>query len=310
MAPYIGDFIRELRDFFRTQLGPAQENSTEHPLTSLVIREGKRTGEVLVNLVAENQRPQFLSEFLVLVQEFFQKADFLQKYPQKKLVSVFFTQIHNQKGQRKRIEEELLFGKATFLDGMRVNEHKTLQFEISPQAFFQPNTFQAELLYQKALEASEIQSDEVVFDLFCGAGTIGIFCSVQAKMVYGIELNESAILNARRNADINGITNIDFLVGDVGKKLPELKEKLEGKVDVVIVDPPRNGLAPEVIEQIVAFGPEKVTYVSCNPTSLARDLKLFTQQNYQTLKVTPVDMFPQTYHIECVAQLRKKKADE
>lgn len=327
MNSYIGNFIKIVRDFFRNEV--QIKPKIAKTLQSLIIREGKYTGEVMVNLIRENgeESPEFLTPFKQLVIDFFEtnRSQAIASYPrtdvnfpqtpEPKLTSLYFTNIINQKGSPKKLTEKLLWGEAVIHDTLHLPDGRALQFQISPQAFFQPNTFQAEILYAEALKAASLMGTETVFDLFCGAGTIGIFCTAFAQKVFGIELNESAVKNARNNAKLNHIQNIEFLVGDVGKMLPQfsapkpttdtLDQSLHVQPDVIIVDPPRNGLEPKVIDQVASFSPKRIVYVSCSPPSLARDLKLFQQKNYKTLSVQPVDMFPQTYHIECVAVLEK-----
>lgn len=300
-APYVGMFVKELRDFFRgLNVGSAEwEERGEPTLKSLVIREGKNTGEILVNLLVENGEASFKDDFVDAVRRALEKAD------PTGLKSIYLTHTLNKKGQRKQLTETLLWGDPTITEklfigrGLRSDEKHELAFEISPQAFFQPNTKQAQKLFSLAIEAAGLTGNEVVYDLYCGAGTIALACAPFAKHVYGIELNEPAILNARANAKYNSISNASFEVGDVAKELPNLPEP----ADVVMVDPPRSGLHESVIEHIGQMRPKKVVYVSCNPTTLARDLSLFIKTGYTLEKVQPVDMFPQTYHIENVASL-------
>lgn len=304
-ADYVGDFVSKMRFFFRekdAKSGLIAENFEKKgaestlKLISLVVREGKRTGEIMVNLIVENGKPDYLNEFTDAVLSFFYGRG---------LVSVYFTEIANIKGRPKKIEETNLRGQPVIKEKMLIENYNTckneLEFEIFPQSFFQPNTLQAEKLYSLALEFSKVKQTDTVYDLYCGAGTISLAFSKFAGKVFGIELNKAAILNAKSNALTNGAKNVEFLEGDVNKKMLELTEK----PNIVVVDPPRGGLHPEVIEKISELNPPKIVYVSCNPTTLARDLSMFTKTGYNLIKVQPVDMFPQTYHIECVALLEK-----
>lgn len=287
-SPYVGNLVKTVREFFR------QRNLTNEPeLKSLVVREGKNTGEILINLVFENGEATFLDEFAALVQEFFAERG--------GLTSLYSTHITNKKGQRKRWDETLLWGKPTIRESLKIGNDNELHFDISPQAFFQPNTKQAERLFALAIEAANLSGEEVVYDLYCGAGTIALACARSAKHVYGIEINEPALNNARSNAEVNGLTNVTFAVGDVAKELPHLPEP----ADVVMVDPPRSGLFPDVVTHICEMAPQRIVYVSCNPATLARDLQRFTETGYTLERVQPVDMFPQTYHIENVALLNR-----
>ena len=193
-----------------------------------------------------------------------------------------------------------MFGAPSINEVLKVAGHE-LKFEIAPGSFFQPNTLQAQKLYEIALDFAGLCGDEIVYDLYCGTGTISLVCSINAKMVYGIEIAESSVLNARASAENNGISNVEFINGDVAEAVSQISEK----PDVVILDPPRNGLLPPAIKQVCAISPPKIVYISCNPTTLARDLKIFKVAGYELEKIQPADMFPNTYHIESVALLKK-----
>jgi len=293
MNPYIGALVSGVRDFFRKK--DDEGKLADLKLLSFTVREGKNSGEVMVNLSAENGQPDFLEEFMVFLRDFFSQVDRVH------LVSAYFTQMINFKGRPKKTVEQLLWGNEYINESLKTANGTELEFRISPQSFFQPNTHQAEILYGKAIEAAAPKASETVFDLFCGAGTIGCFCARKAGRVFGIELNESAIRNARDNASDNNIKNIEFIAGDVGKVM----ETIGVRPDTVIVDPPRGGMDPKAVALISGFGPNRIVYVSCNPSTLARDLSSFKKTGYKLLGVQPVDMFPQTYHIECVAILEK-----
>jgi len=305
LEPFAGELVKFVGAFFQN-FEKEHGFDEELVLKSFTVRVGKNTGEVMMILAAENGEENFMSQFSKALQTFCLST----KIP---LTSLYFLHLSNHKGEPNRVREELVFGKPTIQEALRLADGTALHFEISPQAFFQPNTAMAQVLYAKTLEAAGLTGKETVFDLYCGTGTIGLFCASKAAKVYGVELNASAVANARANAKLNGITNAEFLVGDVQQILPTLKDAMESEIpglkkatadrapDVVLVDPPRNGLAPKVVESIVEFGPKRIVYVSCNPTSLARDAALFQQSRYRLLSVQPVDQFPQTYHIECVA---------
>lgn len=179
-----------------------------------------------------------------------------------------------------------------------------LTFQISVPSFYQVNPEQTEVLYGKALEFAALTGTETVLDLYCGIGTISLFLSRAAEQVIGAEVVPEAVEDARANAARNGITNARFLCADAGEAAQQLKQ--EGvKPDVVCVDPPRKGLAPEVIETIAAMAPGRVVYVSCDPGTLARDLKLFTGLGYEARQAVAVDMFPRTAHVETVVSLHR-----
>jgi 23S rRNA (uracil1939-C5)-methyltransferase len=163
------------------------------------------------------------------------------------------------------------------------------------------NTFQAEILYSQVLDFALRKSHETVFDLFCGAGTIGLFLAKHVEQVFGIELNLDAVKTARENAQLNNIFNIDFMVGDVGKLLHQIKNR----PSLIVVDPPRAGLTKNIIGKINDFDAKTIIYVSCNPATLARDYNLFAEYGYGVSEIVPVDMFPNSHHIECVCLIER-----
>ena len=177
-------------------------------------------------------------------------------------------------------------------------------YRISAQSFYQVNTVQAEKLYQTAIDFAELKATDTVIDAYCGIGTIGLSLADKVKEVYGLEVNPDAISDAKINAKLNDINNVNFEVGKAEYVMPEWLEK-DIRPDVLIVDPPRKGLASSFIETAVEMAPKKIVYVSCNPASLARDCELLGAQGYKVERVQPVDMFPQTPHVECVALLTK-----
>lgn len=194
------------------------------------------------------------------------------------------------------INDELIYGKGKIIENL-CNKN----FYISPSSFFQVNTLQAEKLYNKAIAYADIKKEDTVLDLYCGTGTIGIVASDKAKKVIGIELNKEAIKDANENKKLNNINNIEFYAGDVGKIL----NKNNYKPDIIIVDPPRAGLDSLALAQILNIRPKKLVYVSCDLMTLARDLKLLSN-DYEILELTPVDMFPYTAHVESVCALKLK----
>ena len=179
------------------------------------------------------------------------------------------------------------------------------KFKISNMSFYQVNPVQTEVLYLKAIEYASLKGEETILDLYCGIGTIGICASKKSKKLYGIETIKEAIDDARENAKINNISNAEFFVGDVEKKLPEFIKKNNIKPDVIFIDPPRKGCDKTAIYTILNIVPKKIVYVSCNPSTLARDLKMF-EEKYDIKEITPVDMFPFTSHVECCVLLELK----
>ncbi|GAX91162.1 23S rRNA (uracil(1939)-C(5))-methyltransferase RlmD [Effusibacillus lacus] len=181
-----------------------------------------------------------------------------------------------------------------------------VRFSISARSFFQVNPVQTEVLYGKALEYAQLTGKETVIDAYCGIGTISLFLARKAKHVVGVEVVEAAIEDAKRNAELNGIENVGFLEGEAEKVIPRLYEERGLRADVVVVDPPRKGCDEALLSTIVDMRPERVVYVSCNPSTLARDLRFLEDRGYKTQEVQPVDMFPHTYHVECVTLLTLK----
>lgn len=182
-----------------------------------------------------------------------------------------------------------------------------LSFKISPLAFFQVNPLQTKVLYDKALEYADLKGNETVWDAYCGIGTISLFLAQKAKQVYGVEIVEEAIINANANAKLNEINNAEFYVGKAEEVIPTLYQEENITADVIVVDPPRKGCDEKLLETLVKMAPQKIVYVSCDPGTLARDLKYLCQEGYTVEKVQPVDMFPETTHVECCVSLVRKK---
>ena len=194
-----------------------------------------------------------------------------------------------------------LWGEDTISD--YIGEFK---FNISPLSFFQVNPVQTEVLYNKALEYAELKENDTVFDIYCGIGSISLFLAQKATKVYGIEIVEDAIKDAKINAKLNNLNNVEFYVGKAEEVVPKMYS--EGKTaNVVVVDPPRKGCDEKVLDTIVSMKPDRVVYVSCNPSTLARDLAYLDERGYKCVEIQPVDMFPHTMHVESVAKLEKIK---
>jgi 23S rRNA (uracil1939-C5)-methyltransferase len=179
-----------------------------------------------------------------------------------------------------------------------------LTFKISPLSFFQVNPAQTEILYSKALEYAGLTGRETVIDLYSGIGTISLFLARSAAKVYGIEEVPQAVQDAWENARINGIANVEFITGKAEEVIPKLVDS-GLRADVVVLDPPRKGCEAGVLEALIRMAPQRIVYVSCNPATLARDLKLLTEQEYRVIEVQPVDMFPHTTHVECVTLMSR-----
>lgn len=181
------------------------------------------------------------------------------------------------------------------------------RYNISARSFFQVNTKQAEVLYSKALEFAQLTGKEIVIDAYCGTGTISLYLAQKARKVYGVEIVAPAIKDAMKNARENNVRNAEFITGDCTKVMPRLY-KQGIRADVVVVDPPRAGCTPQVLSTFADMQPKRIVYVSCNPATLARDIEILAKKGYKSEKVQPVDMFPQTMHVECVVLLSRAKA--
>ena len=220
-----------------------------------------------------------------------------EKFPE--IVSI----VHNVNLEKTNViigkKMHLLYGEKYLYD--KIDD---LTFGISSGSFYQVNPEQAKKLYNIALDYAEIDADDVVVDAYCGIGTISLFLAQQAKQVYGIEIFDEAVQDAKMNAQINKITNAEFFKGAAEELMP--KWKANGfNPDVITVDPPRKGCDESLLEAMIEMNPKKIIYVSCNPATLARDLKILAEY-YDVKQVQPVDLFPQTYHIETVVQLERK----
>ena len=255
----------------------------------IMIRRGFTTNEVMVVLVTNGEKLPHKEEFVDLM---------VKNIPGIKSV------IQNINSKKTNVilglESKTLWGEDTISDYIG-----DFRFNISPLSFFQVNPIQTEVLYGKALEYANLTGNEEVFDAYCGTGTITLFLSQKAKKVYGVEIIPQAIDNAWINAKENKVENVEFFVGESEVVIPDLINK-GVKADVVVVDPPRKGCDKKLLDAITHIDAKKIVYVSCDPSTLGRDLKVLEENGYKTLEVQPVDMFPNTAHIENVALLIKK----
>ena len=201
-------------------------------------------------------------------------------------------------------QTKVLWGEEAIID-----EVGGLRFRVSATSFFQVNPLQTETLYDQAVACAELKGHETVLDAYCGVGSLTLFLARKARKVYGVEAVEAAIEDAGENAKLNGLTNVDFVVGEAEKVLPKLAA-IGIKFDVAVLDPPRAGCEAKVLETLAKIGMERLVYVSCNPSTLARDLKVLQGLGYKTVEVQPIDMFPHTFHVECVAKVEREKARE
>ncbi len=283
------EMIRKyMRDF---KVAPYDQKSHEGTLKSVMIRKSEKTGEIMVVLITSGRK---LAMTKTLVNLLTNAVPGIVSIVQNVHAS------HSIKGLGE--ENKILFGKDTITD-----EIADLKFEISPQSFYQVNAKQTEVLYKKAMDFAKLTGEETVYELYSGTGTISLFLAQKAKKVYGIENVEEAVLNARKNAELNNLTNVEFILGDAETEFEKLYEQGH-RADVVVVDPPRSGCEATVIETILKMAPERIVYVSCKPSTLARDMKLLCENDlYKVAEVQPVDVFGHTAHVEVVATIVKKK---
>ncbi|RNA66775.1 23S rRNA (uracil(1939)-C(5))-methyltransferase RlmD [Alteribacter keqinensis] len=262
------------------------EKKHKGTLRHIVTRHGKTSGELMVVLVTRGKELPNKKNLVDDIRENLPHVTSIVQNINPKRTNVIFGE-----------KTEVLWGEDVIYDSIG-----DIRFAISPRSFYQVNPSQTKVLYDKALEYADLSGSETVIDAYCGIGTISLFLAQKAKKVLGVEVVPEAIKDAKNNAKLNGLTNTDFVVGEAEKVMPWWSAQ-GVRPEVVVVDPPRKGCDEELLEAIVNMKPERVVYVSCNPATLARDLKYLDEHGYETKEVQPVDMFPQTTHVECVAQL-------
>ena len=287
--PEIDRVLVAVRDILRKYRVPVyDEINHKGEVRYLDVRRSKATGEIMVILVCLHKDfPQFLG------------------------VAAEISQIHGVSGlilNHNPKKTNVILGKKDYVvfgNDQITDKIGDLKFRISPQSFFQINSLQTPRLYDLAIKKADLKPSDVVIDAYSGIGTIGLSVAKHVKAVRGIEVVRDAIKDAKDNAKLNGIDNAKYYLGKAEEVMPRwAKQGL--KTDVVFVDPPRKGLTPEFIDATVKTGPEKVVYISCNPATMVRDLQLFQEQGYEFDRIDPVDMFPQTPHVEAVTVLTKK----
>jgi 23S rRNA (uracil1939-C5)-methyltransferase len=281
------------RSFFKSReisIYSSEKNSGY--LRNLVIRQSAHTDDLMVNLVTFTDDEKLMNEYT---------DELLKAAPE-------VTTVVNNINLKKAMIAAGDYEKVYYGSGVIYDHIGDYRFRISAGSFFQTNTYQAEKLYRTALDFAELKGDETIYDLYSGAGTISIFISSHAKDVYAFESVESAVKDAEANKLLNEITNVHFITADLYKTfLPVIKEKNIPHPEIILVDPPRSGMHKNTVDDVLQLSPEKIVYVSCNPTTQVRDIKLFSESGYHLKKIQPVDMFPQTFHIENVALLIKGK---
>nr|MDD3719985.1 23S rRNA (uracil(1939)-C(5))-methyltransferase RlmD [Candidatus Gracilibacteria bacterium] len=294
----INKIFRDIKSFAKSTSLPVYDQKIhEGFFRHIVIRNSHFTDEIMI-ILSFNQNYNNGDYDIENIKNFFTK-NLIKKYP--KIKSIYFSR-NDSLADIAIGELELIYGEKVI-----VEEILGLKFNISPRSFFQTNSYGAEKLYSLVRDiAGEDTKDNIVLDLYAGTGTIGMILSKNAKKVYSVELVESASKDGKENAEKNGIKNMEFVNAKVEDFLDDYLEK-GLSADLLIIDPPRNGMHPDALPNILKFGAKKMIYVSCNPSTLARDLQFILKNNeYKIEKVIPVDMFPHTHHIETIVSLIKK----
>lgn len=290
LAPEINrKIIATIKNYMNQyKIRPYDEKTQQGIVRHVLIRQGYTTGEIMICLVI-NRKSLPKAEQLV---------EQLKQIPGMTSISYNI----NCENTNVILGETVvsLYGSGYITDYIG-----TIKYQISPQSFFQVNPTQTKKLYETALEYAGLTGNETVWDLYCGIGTITLFLAQKAKKVYGVEIVEPAIQDARKNAEINQIQNAEFYVGRAEDILPEKYKKEQIKADVIVVDPPRKGCDQTLLETILQMQPKRVVYVSCDSATLARDLKYLCKEKYQIEKIQPVDMFPASVHVETVVGLQR-----
>lgn len=284
----INRLISYLEDQLSLQKVTVYNSKTgEGNLRNILIRESRSTGEIMIVFITKEYNLGFDQNVL---------NDLVRAFPQ--VVSIYQNINKSPKAVLLGKNFRILKGKSDLEDVIG-----PFKFKISPQSFFQVNAAQAEILNEKVLEYANLSGEEAVIDSYCGTATISIYVAKHAEKVYGIEVEKSAVRDAKINCELNGISNLKLFTGKAEEWLYRWRKSGE-EVHLIIVDPPRKGCSLKVLKGIIKIKPKKIIYVSCNPATLARDLKYLTKDDdYKLKKVLPIDMFPQTSHIECIASL-------
>ena len=284
VAKSIFDFIKE------NNIPVYDEKTRNGAIRHIIVKIGLKTNEIMCILVLNERELKQEKELI---------NKMVAKFPN---IKTIVKNINNQ-------NTNVILGKENIIlygDGFIQDKLENFTFKISPMSFYQINPIQTEVLYNKAIEFAKLDGEDILCDLYCGIGTIGIFASKKVKKVYGIEIVPEAVETAKENAIINNVDNIEFIVGDVEKAFKELIEVRKIHPTAIIVDPPRRGLDVTTINKILDLEVNKFVYVSCNPATMVRDLKML-EIKYQVREIQPVDMFPYTNSIECVSVLQLKK---
>lgn len=308
--PWFAETVKVVREWWNhTELEGYRPLKDTGSLRTLVVREGMRSGDRMVVLTVSGN-PDYALQTHHLESFVNCLVGSIEPTVPGSNLSIFLRIQQVSKGTATNFYEMLLYGPDHIREilNIRIDPEQpplSLTFHISPTAFFQPNTFQAEKLFSTALRLANVGHDDLVYDLYCGTGTIGMCIANRSRQVVGIEVSPESALDAKTNAQINGLKNITILSGAVRHVLNQIKEEYPNP-DIVIVDPPRPGLDREAIKQLVEMAPPKILYISCNPASQAMDVEALREHGYEVEVIQPVDQFPHTAHIENIALLVKK----
>lgn len=290
--PKIDEAIVVVRDILRKfRVQPYDEEANKGVVRNIMVRRGYYSHEMMIVLITRTEKLPSSGEIV---------AEIRKSLPDVKSI------VQNVNPQKTNAlmgkENKPLAGKSTIEDTLL-----GLKFDISASSFYQVNPVQTEKLYDLATKKADLSADDVVIDAYCGIGTISLSMARIAKQVYGVEIVPEAVEDAKKNAKLNNLTNVHFVAGKAEEQMAKWQE--DGlKPDVISVDPPRKGLEASLIESVIKMQPKRVVYVSCNPATLARDVKLFTEQGYEVNQpVQPVDQFPQTVHVESITVLERTK---
>lgn len=287
LQPEIGDkIINIIRTWMdKYQIKPYDKKTKKGILRHIGIRTN-RDNEAMVILVTGSDKLPYVKELI-------------EELTREKVISIYQNINKANSSRTYGRAYKKLYGVDKLLDN--IGDYK---FYLSPNSFFQVNRVQTEALYSKAMEYLDLKMDDIVYDLYCGIGTISLFVAPHVKKVYGVEIVNEAIEDAKYNAELNNIDNVEFMVGKAEILLPKLV-KVGIESNKVVLDPPRKGCEKEVLETLAKMAPERIVYVSCNPSTMARDVKYLVENGYKVVEVQPVDMFPHSAHVECVVLMTR-----
>lgn len=281
--------IKLVREFMKKyKVSGYSRRNNKGTIRHIVTRVSFKTGDMMVIIVTNSPKLSYKEELIQMINKELPKVKSIIQNVNSKETNLVM-------GPKNKI----IYGHGKIIDYIG-----DLQFKISPNSFFQVNPKQTQLLYEKALKLAGLKGNEIVFDIYSGIGSLSLFLSKKAKKVYGIEVVKEAVEDANENAQLNKISNVEFLEGTAETILPKLCEEGE-KADVIVLDPPRKGCEIEVLDSIIKLAPERVVYISCNPSTLARDLKYLSENGFVVKEVQPVDMFAGSVHVESVTLIER-----